>query len=73
MKTFLPYKWQVLIIVMMATLLASLAASIINVSIPALMAAFGSGLDDIPNPPELDKEGIFAQKPEELNFFDDMP
>jgi hypothetical protein len=33
----------------------------------------GSGLDDIPSPPELEKDGIFSQKPEELNFFDDVP
>jgi hypothetical protein len=36
-------------------------------------SGIGSGLDDIPNPPELEKDGIFAQKPDEINFFDDMP
>jgi hypothetical protein len=34
---------------------------------------FGTGLDEIPNPPELEKDGIFGQKQEELNFFDDIP
>lgn len=41
------YKWQVLGIVMIGTLMSALDASIVNVSIPAIMADFGSGLDDI--------------------------
>lgn len=36
-------------------------------------SGIGSGLDDIPNPPELEKNGIFSQKPAEINFFDDIP
>ncbi len=41
------YKWQVLWIVMIGTLMSALDASIVNVSIPAIMADFGSSLDDI--------------------------
>jgi EmrB/QacA subfamily drug resistance transporter len=41
------YKWQVLLIVMIGTLMSALDASIVNVSIPAIMADFGSSLDDI--------------------------
>lgn len=41
------YKWQVLAIVMIGTLMSALDASIVNVSIPAIMADFGSSLDDI--------------------------
>lgn len=41
------YKWQVLVIVMIGTLMSALDASIVNVSIPAIMADFGVNLDDI--------------------------
>ena len=41
------YKWQVLIIVMIGTLMAALDSSIVNVSIPAIMADFGVSVDDI--------------------------
>lgn len=41
------YKWQVLIVVMIGTLMSALDASIVNVSIPAIMADFGSSLDEI--------------------------
>ncbi len=41
------YKWQVLGIVMIGTLMSALDASIVNVSIPAIMADFGATLDDI--------------------------
>ena len=41
------YKWEVLGIVMIGTLMSALDASIVNVSIPAIMADFGSSLDDI--------------------------
>ena len=36
-------------------------------------SGIGSNLDDIPSPPELEKDGIFSQKPDEINFFDDIP
>jgi DHA2 family multidrug resistance protein len=41
------YKWQVLFIVMIGTLMSALDSSIVNVSIPAIMADFGASLDDI--------------------------
>ena len=41
------YKWQVLGIVMIGTLMSALDSSIVNVSIPPIMADFGVGLDDI--------------------------
>jgi MFS family permease len=41
------YKWQVLGIVMIGTFMSALDSSILNVSIPAIMADFGSSLDDI--------------------------
>lgn len=41
------YKWQVLVIVMIGTLMSALDASIVNVSIPAIMADYGASLDDI--------------------------
>lgn len=41
------YKWEVLVIVMIGTLMSALDSSIVNVSIPAIMADFGSSLDDI--------------------------
>lgn len=46
-KQGLEYKWWVLIIVMIGTLMAALDSSIVNVSIPAIMADFGVGVDDI--------------------------
>lgn len=41
------YKWNVLWIVMIGTLMSALDASIVNVSIPSIMADFGVNLDDI--------------------------
>src|ERR1700712_4908846 len=41
------YKWTVLGIVMIGTLMSALDASIVNVSIPKIMADFGCSLDDI--------------------------
>jgi len=41
------YKWEVLLVVMVGTLMAALDTSIVNVSIPAIMADFGAGLDSI--------------------------
>jgi EmrB/QacA subfamily drug resistance transporter len=41
------YKWEVLAVVMVGTLMASLDTSIVNVSIPAIMADFGSSIDDV--------------------------
>lgn len=41
------YKWQVLIIVMIGTMMAALDSSIVNVSVPKIMADFGVGVDDI--------------------------
>jgi DHA2 family multidrug resistance protein len=41
------YKWKVLGIVMLGTLMAALDSSIVNVSLPAIMADFGATLDDI--------------------------
>lgn len=41
------YKWQVLGIVMVGTFMSALDSSIVNVSIPAIMADFGVSLDDI--------------------------
>ncbi len=41
------YKWKVLCVVMIGTLMSALDSSIVNVSIPAIMADFGSSLDDI--------------------------
>lgn len=41
------YKWKVLGVVMVGTLMSALDSSIVNVSIPAIMADFGSSLDDI--------------------------
>jgi hypothetical protein len=36
-------------------------------------SGIGTNLDDIPSPPELEKDGIFSEKPDEINFFDDIP
>lgn len=41
------YKWEVLGIVMIGTLMSALDSSIVNVSIPAIMADYGVSLDDI--------------------------
>jgi EmrB/QacA subfamily drug resistance transporter len=41
------YKWIVMGIVMAGTLMAALDSSIVNVSIPAIMADFGAGVDEI--------------------------
>lgn len=41
------YPWKVLGIVMLGTLMAALDQSIVNVSLPAIMADFGSSIDDI--------------------------
>jgi EmrB/QacA subfamily drug resistance transporter len=41
------YPWYVLLIVMVGTLMSALDSSIVNVSLPAIMADFGSSLDDI--------------------------
>lgn len=47
LKTHPRYKWEVLVIVMIGTLMAALDTSIVNVSIPSIMADFGVGVDDI--------------------------
>ena len=41
------YQWWVMAIVMIGTMMAALDMSIVNVSIPAIMADFGSNVDDI--------------------------
>jgi MFS transporter, DHA2 family, multidrug resistance protein len=41
------YKWQVLLVVMIGTFMAVLDSSIVNVSLPSMMADFGSSVDDI--------------------------
>jgi DHA2 family multidrug resistance protein len=41
------YAWQVLGVVMIGTLMSALDTSIVNVSLPAIMADFGSSLDEI--------------------------
>ena len=41
------YKWVVLVVVMIGTLMGALDSSIVNVSIPSIMADFGSSVDDI--------------------------
>lgn len=41
------YPWKVLCIVVTGTLMAALDTSIVNVSLPAIMADFGASLDDI--------------------------
>ena len=41
------YAWEVLGVVMLGTLMAALDSSIVNVSLPAIMADFGSSLDEI--------------------------
>jgi DHA2 family multidrug resistance protein len=41
------YKWIVMPIIMLGILMATLDSSIVNVSIPKIMADFGVNLDDI--------------------------
>lgn len=41
------YKWELLGIVMLGTMMAALDSSIVNISLPNIMADFGSTLDDI--------------------------
>jgi DHA2 family multidrug resistance protein len=41
------YRWRVLAVVMVGTVMSALDASIVNVSLPNIMAAFGAGVDDI--------------------------
>ena len=41
------YRWFVMGIVMIGTMMATLDSSIVNVSIPAIMADFGANVDDI--------------------------
>src|SRR5882724_11411622 len=41
------YAWEVLGVVMIGTLMSALDTSIVNVSLPAIMADFGSSLDQI--------------------------
>ena len=43
----LQYKWEVLIVVMIGTLMAALDQSIVNVSLPQIMADLGSTVEDI--------------------------
>ncbi len=45
--TGIPYKWEVLGVVMIGTLMAALDQSIVNVSLPDIMADFGSPVTDI--------------------------
>jgi DHA2 family multidrug resistance protein len=41
------YKWQVLVVVMIGTFMAVLDSSIVNVSLPTIMADFACSVDDI--------------------------
>ncbi len=41
------YKWQVLLVAIIGTFMAILDSSIVNVSLPVIMADFGSSVDDI--------------------------
>lgn len=41
------YKWTVMAIIMIGTMMATLDSSIVNVSIPKIMADFGVNVDDI--------------------------
>jgi DHA2 family multidrug resistance protein len=43
----LPYKWVVMMVVMIGILMSVLDSSIVNISIPAMMADFGVSIDDI--------------------------
>ena len=46
-SSFLSYKWQVMIIVMIGTFMSTLDSSIVNVSLPAIMSDFSSTINDI--------------------------
>lgn len=41
------YRWRVLGVVMLGTVMSALDSSIVNVSLPNIMAAFGASVDDI--------------------------
>lgn len=41
------YRWQVLGVVMLGTVMSALDASIVNVCLPNMMASFGAGVDEI--------------------------
>jgi DHA2 family multidrug resistance protein len=41
------YRWRVLGVVMLGTVMSALDASIVNVSLPNMMASFGASIDDI--------------------------
>ena len=41
------YRWRVLGVVMLGTVMSALDSSIVNVSLPNMMASFGAGVDDI--------------------------
>jgi EmrB/QacA subfamily drug resistance transporter len=41
------YRWEVLVVVMVGTLMAALDSSIVNISLPDIMADFGATLDSI--------------------------
>ncbi len=41
------YKWEVLMVVMVGTMMAALDTSIVNISLPNIMADFGSTIQDI--------------------------
>ncbi|HEX7602671.1 MAG TPA: MFS transporter, partial [Polyangiaceae bacterium] len=41
------YRWRVLGVVMLGTVMSALDSSIVNVSLPNMMASFGAGIDDI--------------------------
>jgi DHA2 family multidrug resistance protein len=41
------YRWQVLGVVMLGTVMSALDSSIVNVSLPSMMASFGASVDDI--------------------------
>ena len=41
------YRWRVLGVVMLGTVMSALDSSIVNVSLPNMMASFGASVDDI--------------------------
>ena len=41
------YKWEVLLVVMIGTMMAALDTSIVNIAMPNIMSDFGSTIDDI--------------------------
>ncbi|HEY1405391.1 MAG TPA: DHA2 family efflux MFS transporter permease subunit, partial [Spirochaetota bacterium] len=41
------YRWTVMVILIIGTFMSSLNTSVVNVSLPAIMADFGSNLDDV--------------------------